>query len=215
MVTTKRIFSERVQEIEEYSSFIENFIANNNNESINKILKANLLLMLYNLVESTMSNAIEEIHNSIDTSSVSFNDLRREFKTVLIGYLKKHLNPNDFVTSINDISKDIIKKCFVKQKLFNGNIDSRKIKEISSEYGFSCTTNYNRTKHGKCLVDIKGKRNDLAHGIFSFTEVGKDYSTDDLKKMKEETVNYLDEILNNIKTYIANREYIGVISSAV
>lgn len=210
MLSVKTTFGERSKEIEEYFSFINTFTPTSKNDTLNKILKSNLLLMLYNLVESTMSNAVEEIHNSIHTTSTSFNDLKKDIRKVLIGYLKNHLNPGDFVDSISDISIDIIKKCFIKQKLFSGNIDGKKIKELSANYGFNSSTDYNKTKHGKCLLDIKGKRNDLAHGVFSFTEVGKDYSISDLEKMKDETINYLSEILTNIETYLTNQEYIQV-----
>lgn len=210
MVSVKTTFSERSKEIEEYYSFINTFIATSKNDTLNKILKSNLLLMLYNLVESTMSNAVEEIHNSIHVTSTSFNSLKKEIRKILIGYLKSYLNPSDFVDSISDISVDIIKKCFIKQKIFSGNIDGKKIRELSAEYGFNSTTDYSKTKNGNCLLDIKGKRNDLAHGVFSFTEVGKDYSIMDLEKMKDETINYLSEILTNIETYLTNKEYIQV-----
>ena len=47
----------------------------------------------------------------------------------------------------------------------------------------------------------------MAHGVFSFTEVGKEYSLQDLQKMKDETQNYLIEIINNIDNYLINQDY--------
>ena len=211
MVSVKRTFQERVNEINLYFTFIEGFIPDNNNEDINKILKSNMILMLYNLVESSMSNAVEEIHNSIHASNISFNLLKVALKEVIIKHLNNK-NPKNFVASVNDIALDIVKKSFDKQKVFNGNVDSRKIKELSVIYGFSSNTIYANTKNGQSLLDIKGKRNDLAHGTFSFVEVGKDYSTQDLEKMKNEAISYLTEIINNIERYLLNQDYKELIS---
>lgn len=214
MQSVKVTFQERVTEVEIYYSFIDVFISSNTNDNLNKILKSNLLLMLYNLIESSISNAVEEIHNEIYSRTISFNTLKIELRTRLIKYLKNYLKPDKFVSDINDIALDLVKQCFDKQKLFNGNIDSRKIKELGINYGFSSNTNYSRTKNGNCLLIIKGRRNDLAHGTFSFTEVGKDYSLVDLEKMKNETINYLSEIINNIEHYLNHQEYIHVEATA-
>lgn len=209
MVDVKRTFQERANEIDLYYNFINTFIPLNTDDNINKILKSNLILMLYNLVESSVLNAIEEIHNSIHTNNVSFNILKAELKEVIIKHLNNR-NPKRFVESISDIAIDIVKKSFDKQKVCNGNVDSRKIKELSVGYGFSSNTTYDRTKDGQTLLDIKGKRNDLAHGTFSFVEVGKDYTTQDLEKMKNETIHYLTEIIANIESYLFNQDYIAV-----
>lgn len=206
MIFVRNIFRKRCDEIDTYYNFIENFIIGNRDEDLNKILKSNLILMLYNLIESSMSNAIEEIHNNIHFSRISFDLLNFELRKVVIKQTK-NFNPQDFVMSINEIAFDIVKKSFNKNKVFNGNVDSRKIVELSNSYGFSSSTNYSETKNGRCLVDIKGRRNDLAHGVFSFTEVGKEYSLEDLLKMKDETQKYLHGILDNINDYLVNQKY--------
>ncbi|NET55552.1 MAG: hypothetical protein F6K47_05090, partial [Symploca sp. SIO2E6] len=50
--------------------------------------------------------------------------------------------------------------------------------------------------------------NDLAHGFKSFKEVGRDISADELVEIKKKVISYLREILQNIETYLANREYL-------
>ncbi|NEN91620.1 MAG: hypothetical protein F6K48_23030 [Okeania sp. SIO3H1] len=50
--------------------------------------------------------------------------------------------------------------------------------------------------------------NNLAHGIKSFAEVGKDKSADELIKIKNKVVKYLRQIIENIEIYINNREYL-------
>ncbi len=206
MLDVKTTFKERANEIETYYTFLELYIATNRDENLNKILKSNLILMLYNLVESSISNAIEEIHNNIHARKVSFDVLKQELREDILKRLKK-INPKDFVESVNDLAIDIVKKSFNKDRAFSGNVDSREILKLSKVYGFSDRTVHNQTKGGQCLLQIKNKRNDLAHGVFSFSEVGKDYSVQDLEKMKNETVNYLEQILANIESCLTNQGY--------
>lgn len=208
MNEVKSILNSRASEVERYFAFISSFTLTNEDDELNKILKSNLLLMLYNLIESSLSNAIEEIHNQIYRNGANFDELKKELKSKLLKYLKKDINPEKFLESINFLSIDMVKFCYDKKKLFSGNIDHKLVKELSSEYGFNYDTDYEKTKHGSCLVTIKGKRNDLAHGVYSFSEVGKDYTLEDLEKMKDETISYLHEIVQNIERYLNEKEYL-------
>ena len=209
MTSVKTIFNERKNEINTYFDYLNQYQPQNADDSLFKILKSNLILMLYNLVESSISNAIEEIHNDIHLKSASFNDLKTELKSLIINYIK-NVNSKKFVENINDIATDIIKHSFnteVKKKLFSGNIDSKKIKEFSDKYGFDSNTDLTKTGQGNWLITIKDKRNDLAHGTYSFTEVGKDYSIQDLTSMKDKTINYIESILDNIEQYLLNDKF--------
>jgi hypothetical protein len=205
MIDVKNTFKQRKTEIDEYFAFLSNYNANAD-DNLFKILKSNLLIMLYNLIESSISNAIEEIHNDIYSNSISFNTLKEKIKSLVIKNTKR-VDSDKFVAKITDIATDIIRHTFKREELFKGNVDRRKIKELSEQYGFNINTDYNRTKHGSHLVSIKDKRNDLAHGIFSFTEVGKEYTISDLKDMKDKTINYISDILDNIESYLKNKEY--------
>ncbi len=170
-----------------------------------KTLKASAFLLLYNLVESTMRDAIEEIFNEMKNQSVSFDKIRPKLKKIVIQNLKRR-NPDKVLQKIVDISLDIITAGFDKEELFSGNIDAQKIKATAKEYGFSAKTKTDSSD----LLTVKNNRNDLAHGIKSFAEVGKDKSADELIKIKDKVVKYLRQILENIQTYIDNQEYLDL-----
>jgi len=212
MIYVRNTFDERAHEIEKYYAFVHNYLLSSQDIELNKILKSNMILMLYNIVESTVSNAIEEIHTDIHRKNVSFNDLKVELKKSLIKFMKspKSQSPHEFVLDVNDLAIDIVRKCFNKEKISNGNVDNKEIAILSRTYGFSHATTYQLTKNGGCLSDIRGKRNDLAHGTFSFTEIGEKYAIEDLQNMKNETINYLAEIITNIETYLLNQEYLNI-----
>jgi MAE_28990/MAE_18760-like HEPN/Ras family len=172
-----------------------------------KTLKSNGFLLLYNLVESTMRNAIEAIFDELKNKAISFDDLKPKIKIVVLQNLKNR-SPKKIHLTINQISTDIITATFEREELFSGNVDARLIKEIAEKYGFSYQTGFAKTKNGQNLVVVKSNRNDLAHGIKSFEEVGRDKTIEELLEIKEEVVEYLRQILENIRDYLDNEEYL-------
>jgi hypothetical protein len=172
-----------------------------------KTLKASGFLLLYNLVEATMRNAIEAIFDELRGKGVSYDQISPKLKKIVLKNLKKR-NPDKIFSSITAISLDIITAGFDKQDLFSGNIDGRKIIDTATEYGFSHLTDYARTAHGSDLLTVKSNRNDLAHGIKSFAEVGRDKSAAELLEIKNKIVRYLKQILQNIEQYLSNKVYL-------
>ena len=172
-----------------------------------KTLKANGFLLLYNLVESTMRNAIEAIFDELKNKAISFDQLKPKIKIIVLQNLKNR-SPKKIYLTINQLSTDIITATFEREELFSGNVDARLIKEIADKYGFSDQTDFAKTKNGQNLVVIKSNRNDLAHGIKSFEEVGGYQAIEELLEIKEEVIEYLTQILENIRDYLDNEEYL-------
>jgi len=128
-------------------------------------------------------------------------------RLIVLQNLKNRSTEQIYLT-INELSKDIITATFEREKLFSENVDAKKIKKIADKYGFSCLTNAQKTKNGENLLVVKSNRNDLAHGIKSFEEVGGDRAIEQLLKIKKEVVEYLRQILVNIRVYLDNEEYL-------
>lgn len=216
-------FQERVEEINRYFAFLEKLgqetiqlsVLKDDGKRENipldsqliKTLKANSFLLLYNLVESSMRNAVTAIFDELKNQRVSYNSVRIEIKKIVIQNFKKR-SPENLHFKIKDISTDIIAAGFQSQELFSGNIDQREISKTARNFGFSFNTEYNKTKHGESLDMIMNKRNDLAHGNKSFAEIGKDITVEELLKIKEEVIAYLEQILNNINQYITGQDYL-------
>ncbi|NEO33881.1 MAG: hypothetical protein F6K36_26395 [Symploca sp. SIO3C6] len=127
---------------------------------------------------------------------------------LIIKNIQNNYSPKNLLNKINTIAVDIISASFDKEKLFSGNLDAKKIKKTAEIYGFSYKTDYRQTGDGSHLFTIKTHRNNLAHGLISFKEVGKDVSADELLAIKKKVVCYLRQILQNIETYLANKEYL-------
>lgn len=172
-----------------------------------KTLKASGFLLLYNLVEATMRNVIEAIFDRLKSEGISYDRIRPELKKIVLRNLRKR-DPDTIFSSITAISVDIITAGFDKEDLFSGNIDGRKIRDTATKYGFSHATDYAKTGDGSDLLTVKANRNDLAHGIKSFAEVGRDQTADELLEIKNKVIRYLKQILQNIETYLKNAEYL-------
>ncbi len=172
-----------------------------------KTLNASGFLLLYNLVESTMRNAIEAIFDELQGQGVSYDQITPQLKKIVLKNLKKR-NPDEIFSSITAISIDIITAGFDREDIFSGNLDGKKIRETATEYGFLHTTNFAKTGNGIDLLTIKKNRKDLAHGLRSFAEVGRDKSADQLLEIKKKTVTYLRQILQNIEQYLSNKDYL-------
>ncbi|NEO53061.1 MAG: hypothetical protein F6K54_08170 [Okeania sp. SIO3B5] len=223
-------FNERSKEVSEYLTFIndlqkekmklitesqENSRPKKIDKGLEDTLKASAYLLLYNLIESTMRNAIEAIFDELKNQGVSFDQIRPELKKIVLDNLKQR-NSDKITEKIKNISLDIITIVFDKsvfeegellfgnEKLFSGNFDARKIKTVAKEYGFSSQTKTD----SRDLLIVKTKRKDLAHGIKSFAEVGREKSVDELIKIQDKVVEYLRQILENIETYLDNQDYL-------
>lgn len=223
MNTVLEDFNTRAKEVDGYFIFLESLIKETTKLAVSddagvqkiqsidpelaKTLKANGFLLLYNLVESTMRNAIQAIFDELDSSKVSFDSVKTELKIIVLQNLKA-CAPDKVHLKMSKISVDIITACFDPERLFSGNVDGRLIRETAKKYGFSSDTDSKKTKDGKNLLIVKTNRNDLAHGIKSFEEVGRDKTIEELLEIKEEVIEYLRQILKNIKVYLDNKEYL-------
>jgi len=112
------------------------------------------------------------------------------------------------IKQIKNITTDIISTSFDPDKMFDGNVDAKKIKEIAGKYCFSSQTDYTKCKKEKRLLEIKNKRNNLSHGIISFSECGREISISDLTNALNETSSYLENIIENVKEYLITKTYL-------
>ncbi|MFN7517406.1 MAG: MAE_28990/MAE_18760 family HEPN-like nuclease [Dolichospermum sp.] len=214
-------FDERANDVSNYLCFLRDLerekillshdgVISKIDTELDKSLKATGFLLLYNLVESTMRNAIQSIFDEMSEKGVAFIQLKKEIKKIILQNVKKNVQEsgvNDVVEKIENIFNDIIQSGFNQDKLFSGNVDAKEIKRIAKQYGFSAQTDID-TRDGSDLLSIKEHRNDLAHGVMSFKDVGRNTSAKNLVEISERVIKYLRQILENIDDYLRNKEYL-------
>jgi hypothetical protein len=218
------LFKERKKEVEIYFEHVKNAWSDNAHITfrddsktqhqiklsldLKQILLANTFLLLYNLVECTISGALEAIYKDIKNQKVPYDKIKLNIQEEIISNIKNNVNANDFVTVIGDIAIDILEHHPKRNKFFSGNVDARRIKGIAKKYGFSIDTDARETNDGAALVKVKDNRNDLAHGFISFKECGQDRSILEMEKIKNQSLLYIEQILNNIDDFVKNKKYL-------
>lgn len=224
MISVIADFKNRVREIELYFSLLESIDEKDallffpkkkshryksHDKELIKVLKANMFLLLYNLCESSIRQAINEIYDKISSETLKYDEVIDEIKVIWI--LEKHNNfkntaARNILNAINVMANDLIDIKFDPSSLISGNIDSRKITEFSVKYGFPVSVHKN-AKNGNRLHLVKTQRNLLAHGNVSFAECGRNYTVNDLRVTKKEVILYLGCILRNIDRYLKKAKY--------
>lgn len=223
MINARTEYNKRLQEVELYFNTLQlldkgacsinciDILGNIETQTIDAelstILKANGFLLLYNLIEATIRNSIDAVLISIRTSTVTFRDLSDNLKKIWIKQETRGINNEKNHEKIMQIAKAILDNemmSFERDCInISGNIDAQKIREILKQFGG------NEISNGRDLKTIKDKRNNLAHGEFTFSEIGRNYTVQDLIGYKNETKDYLSNVLDEVQDFIGNHKYLN------
>jgi MAE_28990/MAE_18760-like HEPN len=172
-------------------------------EELLKTLKATCYLLLYNLVESTMRNAIEAIFDELQTKGVHFDSCREELRKEILKNFKKR-DVERLLPRLISLARDVVFETFERSEMFSGNLDALTIRKTAKRFGFIEPAG----NKFWMLQTVKDLRNDLAHGVKSFADVGRNASPSDLEEARAQTVRILTETLQNINIYLQNADYL-------
>ncbi len=147
-------------------------ILNNLDISANKIekavdnlskatLKSSAILLLYNLLESIVRAAIEEIHITINSKEIKFKDVIIPIQQIWLSFHYenfKNRGSESILRTIDMMQNDVIAIDYSKfiaksgKNDLSGNVDARKVRELADKiYGFKSNSNNTGSK----LKDIK------------------------------------------------------------
>lgn len=221
MYEVKAEFEKRKKEIEEYYKFILDVHVykityedkpKNVKVAVIKTLKSSVYLLLYNLVESTVSMCLSEIHNTINYENIRFNDLNDNIKEIYHKYYlpsssKKFTKKTK--TYIESISKNEhipidFKTICEALRLFSGNLDKKSIRETSDLYNLKIKND----KYGNSLLKVKSIRNKLAHGEISFSDCCKDELVTEINDTIEDVLIFLEQYIFFTENYINSKSYL-------
>lgn len=217
MLAVQQEFTDRELEVSRYFAFLRyftdkeialdvqdtsRFAAAQERGELLKTLKANGFLLLYNLMESTLKNSIEAIFDELKSRSVSFDHCRLEVRKLVLRNLKKR-DVDRVIENLSMISVDVAFATFRKDEIVSGTVDARLVREIAEDYGFAAPTS-----RSDGLFTVKTNRNDLAHGVKSFSEVGRDFDLERLEEIMQEVIAFLRDLLVRVADYITKRSYL-------
>lgn len=184
---------------------------------LTRTLKANAYLLLYNTVEAVMSQLLEEIHTEVNESNVNLDDLNHKLYVLVI----KTLNKEGSTTIESDFghpsSRAIVEYWLVdytkrvkknKNPHFSGNLDSDTIKGIGRKYGFfNDEEDVGKKLTSKALETVRDYRNKLAHGEYSFSEIGKWRSFPEVEADAMSTLETLQNTIDVVNDFLITKQY--------
>ena len=140
------MFDERIQEIDLYFEAMTELDEGNlehiadakyfNTEFI-KMLKANSLLMIYNLVESTVIGGILEIYGKLKQEGLTYASVRKEIKDIWFSYkFQQVYDRNAHYNAYRDKALEIVNSILIgevieldrKATAISGNLDAQQIR---------------------------------------------------------------------------------------
>ena len=181
------------EKIEDMTVFFEQVVLAHDKVLHSTTLKSSMILMLYNVSESSIRKIIEYIHD--DLSEFDFDILSERIRHNFFKYNNRNRFP-DF-------------KYYLKNKkgsLFSGNVDSRKILKELKKYGIHITL----PDEKKYLLKIKSLRNMLAHGNMSFKEASRNITYNELRNWISSLEVIYSIVIKEVKYFINNRLYLVV-----
>lgn len=225
-------FKTRLSETESYILFVQKISLmskphliseeNSTSEKFDEIdrelittLRASSYLMLYNLLESTMSEAIDAIHATIKAENRDIMDLSENLHKIILTNLQKGLSESkisELSKNHEDHREDLFNIGYNKKKLFSGNIDCEIIDQYCRRYGFKLypvgDNNDKLIWDPEVIREIKQKRNNLAHGSESFVTCGKKMVVDNLYSNLEHVKAVLLGVFYGIDKYLNEGAYL-------
>jgi hypothetical protein len=190
---------------------------------VHNILIANGYLLLYNLIEATIRSICESLHKTILRDGINYNSLSDEYKSLWLLFRVQHSGMKNHNSScislelrriINQVLEENIvdlEGIFRLQYLeLGGNITHSKVLKIAKMYGFKnlISNRISRTIE-ETINDIRIKRNDLAHGNKSFSDLGKNVSAQQLNKEFLSIKKYLSKLIGGIKQFLKTKQYLN------
>lgn len=230
MQMVRQEFSDRVDEINRYFQHLENITEkdaqlifpneNDRRENLNirlgLTLKSGLVLLLYNLVEATISKCLGAIHQNLTDENISYFEMSDELQKIWLRYHYELLNDNsnnndrnvsqlqtmvEILSANKTIKISLADSKQLSESLYSGNLDAREIKKIAKKYGISFDL------ESKEVRFVEQMRNKLAHGEVSFEEGCRDRTIQYMKNVKDETITFIDTFANAVENFISERKY--------
>lgn len=170
-------------------------------------LRGGTFLLLYNLVEASLRGAVQTIHDEITSTSTPFDKLSDGLRREVVRLFKSTADPQAYAQK--DVPAEFVSLALSYTVKMSGSVDAKSIRAFGKIYGFSCQTDHAKTSGGADLLTIKTNRNDLAHGLKTFEEVGRNYSAKELVEITRRSTQFMLEILTNIDTFLNDSAYVA------
>lgn len=173
-----------------------------------KVCKATSYLILYNLVEATVTAGIQSIYDKISDENLGFTQIMENLRKVWWHSKNKSLttcSSNELIENVYNFYCEAHSESPLEFNGFisgvSGNLSADIVRKVCYRYGIETVND------GRDLESIKEKRNWLAHGKKSFSDIGRDATSADLENICSRVYIFLDQFVENVKEYLTTLQY--------
>lgn len=182
---------------------------------LSNILKSNACLMIYNLIEYTISQLLCTIYDILTNNSFSYVQLNESLQYLwLKNELKTSIDPNVKSDTLHKKTTSIIKKIITdetislhyRNTISGGNLDLKVIESIFKDHEilFYIPEKIYRPDKFKTL---KIHRNNLSHGASLFSKELADNTRNDIYELYKIVVSTLNQLIEDVKNYILLQDF--------
>jgi hypothetical protein len=229
MMTLHSDFLERKKEVQEYLDFLnalDNFLQNTSFHTKllvspiqQKTLYSAVYLLLYNIIESTVSRCIVHLERHLDKVPAKcllnlHHNLQKEWLKSVAMTHHPSATEDTRLEAVIKLSQRFCKPdgtlSFTYLKHGGGSWDDEKIEKLTERIGISFRVPldlYSKIKvpsfnNKKGLQLVKETRNELAHGEMSFSECGERLSAKEFQPLADAVFEYLQALNDHFEIYI-------------
>ncbi|RMC24468.1 MULTISPECIES: MAE_28990/MAE_18760 family HEPN-like nuclease [unclassified Lactobacillus] len=195
----------------------------NSSDTYLNILKSLIIIMLYNLSESTVRIAFQAIIDTIVNEKINYNIVTDPFKNLWIDIKTNGLfDPNASYTTYkkkvtcivdsilkNDNYLDFDSKFESWESVYlpGGNINKEQIFKLCRKYNIDFKEKDDNSFIHYAMDEQKIVRNHLSHGNTSFETEGEKLSIQSIESSIKITVSFLTDFMDSIKIFIKKGDY--------
>lgn len=189
-------------------------------QELTHTLKANLVLLLYNAMEATLIQLLDEMYDAIKANCTSVDVLNAQLLRMVLKTVKRDSSEKMLSSSAplhNSLfdfwMKDWEERTSGKDKRvdgISGCVDSRVFYEQLEKFGVVPQTKGGRAPaelSDYALQNVKNKRNELAHGEKSFTDLGRELAVESLESDSVNIFENLRKIADAVDRYLLDQRY--------
>lgn len=206
MIEVENLINERKNDINNFMNLLFE-----NAESIQyaTLIKSNVFVMLYNLIEGVVTLTYTVLFDVIQNNVNTFDELNHKIKLLYLNLQVGRLeNPADILNYLLDYQnghKISFEEYTNKKTLYSGNLDAKTIRGLIEKIGIRYELHVDKEEK---LLTIKNNRNKLAHGEVSYEEIGRCYTDSDLREYIDAVLNYVISFKKLVAQYINGEGYL-------
>jgi hypothetical protein len=182
-------------------------------------LKATAYLLIYNMVESSIRDAVTYLYSRVNLRELSANRLRDEIVEI---WVEQEFRCKDAFSASPrvyfDLSRKLVNHAASRAVIeiksddlpLAGNLDGQNIIRLCQKHGMTFKMP-KAAKGGTELANVKANRNALAHGSLSFEECGRTVTVAELERVRRETVAFVRAVLRSFRHYSSRRSYLKAV----